>query len=270
MGRARVCGKMHVLLLKEPRDGDSGPDPYIKELASHGHQATLIPVLSFKFVSLNMLTDKLFQPDKHGGLIFTSPRAVEAVRMCLDSEERREEWNSSVKDKWNAKSVYVVGKATAALVQSLGLNPVGEDTGTADVLSRLIIEREDTNIPPLFFPCGSIKREVLPTALRDNGVPLETLTVYQTAEHPDLEKNLENYFAEQGPPASVAFFSPSGVKFCLQVVRRLAGERLLQIKFAAIGPTTRDAMAAEGLCVSCTAEQPTAEHLAAAIAKALQ
>lgn len=261
---------MHVLLLKEPRDGDSGPDPYIKELASHGHHATLIPVLSFKFVSLNMLTDKLSQPDKHGGLIFTSPRAVEAVRMCLDSEEKRKEWNSSLKDKWNTKSVYVVGRTTAALVQSLGLNPVGEDTGTADVLSRLIIEREDTNIPPLFFPCGSIKREVLPTALRDNGVPLETLTVYQTVEHPDLEKNLDNYFAEQGPPASVAFFSPSGVKFCLKVVRRLAGERILQIKFAAIGPTTRDAMAAEGLCVSCTAEQPTAEHLAAAIAKALQ
>lgn len=28
---------------------------------------------------------------------------------------------------------------------------------------------EDTNILPLFFPCGSIKREVLPTALKDNG-----------------------------------------------------------------------------------------------------
>lgn len=28
---------------------------------------------------------------------------------------------------------------------------------------------EDTNIPPLFFPCGSIKREVLPMALRENG-----------------------------------------------------------------------------------------------------
>uniref|UniRef100_A0A3B4V488 Uroporphyrinogen-III synthase n=1 Tax=Seriola dumerili TaxID=41447 RepID=A0A3B4V488_SERDU len=145
---------MHVLLLKEPRDGDSGPDPYIKELASHGHKATLIPVLSFKFVSLNTLSDKLFQPEKHGGLIFTSPRAVEAVKMCL-------EWKSSVKDKWNAKAIYVVGKATAALVRNLGLNPLGEDTGTAEVLSRVIIEREDTNIPPLFFPCGSIKREVL-------------------------------------------------------------------------------------------------------------
>lgn len=29
------------------------------------------------------------------------------------------------------------------------------------------------------------------------GVPLESLTVYQTAEHPDLEKNLRNYFREQ-------------------------------------------------------------------------
>lgn len=259
---------MQVLLLKEPRDGESGPDPYIKELASHGHKATLIPVLSFKFVSLNTLTDKIFQPEKHGGLIFTSPRAVEAVNMCI--EERKEEWGSSVKDKWNTKSIYVVGKATAALVRSLGLNPVGEDTGTADVLSRVIIEREDTNIPPLFFPCGSIKREVLPTALRESGVPLETLTVYQTAEHPDLEKNLKNYFTEQGIPASIAFFSPSGVKFCLEVVRKLSGEQLTQIKFAAIGPTTRDAMTAEGLSVSATAEKPTAEHLGAAIAKALQ
>ncbi|KAK7918792.1 hypothetical protein WMY93_010076 [Mugilogobius chulae] len=234
---------MNVLLLKEPRDGESAPDPYIKELAERGHKATLIPVLSFKFVSLNTLSDKIFQPEKHGGLIFTSPRAVEAVRKCV--EERRQEWESSVRDKWNSKSVYVVGKATAALVQTLGLNPLGDDTGTADVLSKLIIEREDKNIPPLFFPCGSIKREVLPTALKDNGVPLETLTVYQTAEHPDLEKNLKNYFSEQGVPASVAFFSPSGVKFCLELVQRLSGEQIAQIKFAAIGPTTEEAMRAE-------------------------
>ncbi|XP_035262251.1 uroporphyrinogen-III synthase [Anguilla anguilla] len=261
---------MNVLLLKEPRDGDSGPDPYMKELTSYGHKPTLIPVLSFKFVSLNALSDRLFQPEKHGGLIFTSPRAVEAVRMCLEGNNRREVWINTVKDKWNEKSIYVVGKATAALVQELGLIPRGEETGNADVLSRFILEREDTSILPLFFPCGSIKREVLPTALRENGVPLETLTVYQTAEHPDLEKNLTDYFSEQGVPASIAFFSPSGVKFCLEVVRRLAGEKLNEIKFAAIGPTTADAMVAEGLCVSCSAEKPTAQDLAARIAQALQ
>lgn len=31
------------------------------------------------------------------------------------------EWNSSVKEKWNSKSIYVVGKATAALGELLSL-----------------------------------------------------------------------------------------------------------------------------------------------------
>ncbi|KAM8888529.1 uroporphyrinogen-III synthase isoform 1-T2 [Synchiropus picturatus] len=262
---------MNVLLLKEPKDDGSEPDPYIKELSSCGLEVSMIPVLSFKFVSLKALADKLFQPKNHGGLIFTSPRAVEAVKMCLASDKKRDgEWDRSVKDEWNTKSIYVVGKATATLVQSLGLNPLGEDAGTADVLSRVIIDREDTNIPPLFFPCGSIKREVLPTTLRENGVPLETLIVYQTIEHPDVAENLNNYFAEKGIPASVAFFSPSGVRFCLDEIRKLAGEQISQIKFAAIGPTTRDALMAEGVCVSCTAEKPTPGNLAAAIAEALK
>lgn len=45
-----------------------------------------------------------------------------------------------------------------------------------NVTSLLIpVTGEDTNIPPLFFPCGSIKREVLPTALRENGKHLSPL-----------------------------------------------------------------------------------------------
>lgn len=46
-------------------------------------------------------------------------------------------------------------------------------------LYLILIIGEDTNIPPLFFPCGSIKREVLPTALRDNGknFPLSCRTI---------------------------------------------------------------------------------------------
>ncbi|KAI4888521.1 hypothetical protein NFI96_034166, partial [Prochilodus magdalenae] len=295
---AQTSDKMKVLLLKEPRESDSGPDPYVKigtsqpdfilkacgntgkpldlsvnvfalqELAAYGHSATLIPVLSFKFVSLKALSERLFQPEKYGGLIFTSPRAVEAVNMCIESSTQRAEW-SAVKDKWNTKSVYVVGKATASLVEALGLTPFGEHTGTADVLSRLIIEREGPAILPLLFPCGSLKREVLPAALRQNDIPLESLTVYQTAEHPDLEKNITHYFTSQGIPASIAFFSPSGVKFCLDTIKRRAGAQLDGIKFAAIGPTTADALEAEGLKVSCSAEKPTPQHLAKGIAQTL-
>lgn len=261
-----VCAKMKVLLLKEPRDDENGADPYIKELSSYGHTADLIPVLSFTFVSLNELSERLFQPERFGGLIFTSPRAVEAVRICL--ENHKHEWDT-VKEKWNSKSVYVVGKTTASLVLDLGLNPVGDDTGTADRLSLLILQRENPHILPLFFPCGSIKREVLPTALRENNVPLETLTVYQTSEHPDLQKNIADYFSQQGVPASVAFFSPSGVKFCVDLMKRLSGSQLDQIKFVSIGPSTADALKSHGLTVSCCAEKPTAKHLASAISQIL-
>ncbi|XP_066549228.1 uroporphyrinogen-III synthase isoform X2 [Amia ocellicauda] len=257
---------MDVLVLKEPREGASGPDPYIEALSSHGIKATLIPVLSFEFVSLSTLSEKLFQPEKYGGLIFTSPRAVEALRRCLEGEE---DWIQTQKDKWKDKPVYVVGKATAALVQEVGLVPRGEDTGNADKLSTFICEQEDARSRPLLFPCGSIKREVLPTVLKQNGVPLECLMVYQTAKHPHLDNNLNEYFTQQGIPASIAFFSPSGVKFCLKTLQRLSGKGLEKIQFAAIGPTTADALSAEGLPVSCTARKPTAQDLAAAIAEAL-
>ena len=44
---------MHSVLLNLELNCD------IQELASHGHTATLIPVLSFAFVSTNTLTDKV-------------------------------------------------------------------------------------------------------------------------------------------------------------------------------------------------------------------
>ncbi|XP_067285703.1 matrix metallopeptidase-21-like [Pseudorasbora parva] len=259
-----MTANMKVLLLKEPRESGSEADPYVKELASCGHTAALVPVLSFTFVSLKELLERLFEPERFGGLIFTSPRAVEAVRTCLDSNTHTHKWDA-VKDKWNQKAVYVVGKATASLVEDLGLHPLGEETGTADALSLLILQRESEESRPLLFPCGSIKREVLPTALRRNRVPLETLTVYQTSEHPDLQKNITDYFTQQGVPACVAFFSPSGVSFCLELMKRLSGTRLEQIQFAAIGPTTAEALRSHGLTVRCCAEKPTAKHLTAAI-----
>uniref|UniRef100_A0A8C1JXT1 Uroporphyrinogen-III synthase n=1 Tax=Cyprinus carpio TaxID=7962 RepID=A0A8C1JXT1_CYPCA len=257
---------MKVLLLKEPRESESEADPYLQELSSCGHTASLIPVLSFRFVSLDELSERLFEPERFGGLIFSSPRAVEAVKSCLDSQKHRHKWDA-VKDKWNEKSVYVVGKATASLVVDLGLSPLGEDTGTADALAQLILQRENQEMKPLFFPCGSIKREVLPTALRNNHVPLETLTVYQTSEHPDLQKNITEYFTQQvcrcHSPVCVC------VGVCVDVGERLSGSQLEKLTFASIGPTTADALRSHGLTVSCCAEKPTAKHLAAAITHAL-
>ncbi|EDM11762.1 rCG47444, isoform CRA_c [Rattus norvegicus] len=129
---------MKVLLLKDAKDDDSGQDPYIQELRLCGLEATLIPVLSFEFMSLPSLSEKLSHPEGFGGLIFTSPRAVEAVKLCLEKDNKTEAWEKSLKDRWNAKSVYVVGSATASLVNKIGLDAEGAGSGNAEKLAEYI------------------------------------------------------------------------------------------------------------------------------------
>ncbi|XP_043406465.1 uroporphyrinogen-III synthase isoform X3 [Chelonia mydas] len=129
---------MKVLLLKDPKDRDSGPDPYIQELGLYGFEAALIPVLSFEFVSLQTFFEKLSHPDSYEGLIFTSPRAVEAAKLCLGENSKNEAWRNSLQEKWNTKSAYVVGKATASLVEEIGLAPQGEKCGNAEKLAGYI------------------------------------------------------------------------------------------------------------------------------------
>ncbi|XP_039587398.1 uroporphyrinogen-III synthase isoform X1 [Passer montanus] len=260
---------MKVLLLKDPKDKDSGPDPYIKELGSYSLEATLVPVLSFEFTSIDSLFEKLSHPECYGGLVFTSPRALEAIKICLKEKSKKEAWSKSLKQMWNIKPTYVVGKATASLVEEIGLVPQGEKAGNAEKLAEYICSREKPNSSALLFPCGALKREVLPTVLREKGIPLESLTVYQTAQHPDLQESLSSYFSQEGIPASIVFFSPSGVKFCLQHIQKLSGDLINQVKFAAIGPSTAEALRGAGIAVSCTAGSPTAQDLAAALHAAL-
>uniref|UniRef100_A0A8D1WNE1 Uroporphyrinogen-III synthase n=1 Tax=Sus scrofa TaxID=9823 RepID=A0A8D1WNE1_PIG len=205
---------MKVLLLKDPKeDDDRGQDPYIRELGLYGLEATLIPVLSFEFLSLPSFSEKLSHPEGYGGLIFTSPRAVEAVKLCLEKANKTEAWKTSLKEKWNSKSVYVVGNATASLVSKIGLDPEGENCGNAEKLAEYICSRESSALP-LLFPCGNLKRETLPRMLKDKGVPMESITVYQTIPHPGIQGNLNSYYSQQ---------------------------------FVAIGPTTARALAAQGL-----------------------
>ncbi|XP_075468384.1 uroporphyrinogen-III synthase isoform X4 [Ascaphus truei] len=242
-------GTMKVLLLKDPKTSELAADPYVKEFSSHGLEAALIPVLSFAFVSLECFFKKLSHPENYDSLIFTSPRAVEAVKLCLETAGNKEAWETLLREKWNSKPIYVVGKATSALgspcpeeltilrVDEVGLSSEGEGSGNAENLADYIFSK----------------------------VPLETITVYQTAQHPNLQAALEDYFAKEGIPASIVFFSPSGVKFCLQFLQKLSSDQLHNIKFAAIGSTTAEAMVAEGIHVSCTAQTPTPKDLAMGI-----
>ncbi|XP_008579187.1 PREDICTED: uroporphyrinogen-III synthase isoform X2 [Galeopterus variegatus] len=241
---------MKVLLLKDAKEDDCGQDPYIRELGLHGLEATLIPVLSFEFLSLPSFSEKLSHPEGYTGLIFTSPRAVEAVELCLEKNNKTEVWEKSLREKWNAKSVYVVGNATASLdisqqrisphclhkprkldplLNKIGLDAEGENCGSAEKLAEYICSRESSALP-LLFPCGALKREILPKMLKDKGIPMESITVYQTIPHPGIQVNLNSYYSKQGVPASITFFSPSGLAYSLKHIQELSGDSIDQIK----------------------------------------
>lgn len=220
---------MKVLLLKDPKEDDCGQDPYIRELGLYGFEATLIPVLSFEFLSLPSFSEKLSHPEGYGGLIFTSPRAVEAVELCLEKDNKTEVWKHSLKEKWNAKTVYVVGNATASLVNKIGLDAEGANCGNAEKLAEYICSRESPALP-LLFPCGTVKGEILPQMLKDRGIPMESITVYQKVPHPGIQVNLNSYYAKQGIPASITFFSPSGLAYSLKHIQELSGDNIDRIK----------------------------------------
>uniref|UniRef100_A0A3Q1LK40 Uroporphyrinogen III synthase n=1 Tax=Bos taurus TaxID=9913 RepID=A0A3Q1LK40_BOVIN len=219
----------------------------------------------------------LESPPRRGLLLSASPAPPGRCRLCTVPAKTQDFrgrtgtrlWKKSLKEKWNAKSVYVVGNATASLVNRIGLHTEGETCGNAEKLAEYICSREPSALP-LLFPCGTLKREILPKMLKDKGIPLESVTVYQTIPHPGIQGNLTSYYTQQGVPASITFFSPSGLTHSLKHIQELSGDSIGQIKFVAIGPTTAQALAAQGLPVSCTAESPTPRALAAGIRTTLQ
>ncbi|XP_073934192.1 uroporphyrinogen-III synthase isoform X2 [Castor canadensis] len=235
---------MKVLLLKDAKEDNCGQDPYIRELAVYGLEATLIPVLSFEFLSLPSFSEKLSHPEGYGGLIFTSPRSVEALELCLEKDSKTE-------------------------VSKIGLDAEGESSGNAEKLAEYICSREPSTLP-LLFPCGTLKGDTLPKMLKDKGIPMESINVYKTVPHPGIQENLNSYYSKQGIPASITFFSPSGLKFSLEHIQELSGDSIDQIKIIAIGPSTARALATSGLPVSYTAESPTPQALAVGIRKVLQ
>jgi uroporphyrinogen-III synthase len=229
-----------ILLLRRP----TSPDPYVAAFESAGFDAASVPVLDFEPAGRDALAERIAEPEKHGGLLVTSPRGADALR-GLDLRG------------WAGKPTFVVGPRTAEDVRALGLAPVGEEAGHADALADRIIA--DPPAKPLLFLCGDLRRDVLPDRLLSAGVAFDELVVYRTIGDASA---LEAYLAQ--PLDWLAFFSPSGVEAALE----LDGISWNSLSAAAIGPTTADALRAAGIHPAAVAASPTPEALVAAVTSA--
>lgn len=125
-------------------------------------------------------------------LIFTSQNAVHSVLSNPKSEELK------------SKNVYCVGLKTKILLSENGFNVVAY-TGYASDLAEIItlIYRNESYT----FFSGNLRRDTLPNALKEAGIKLNEIQVYETSLQPQKIKS---------PVDAILFFSPSGVESYLK------------------------------------------------------
>lgn len=220
-----------------------------------------IPVLSFKFDNQEELSQKLQDPNRYGGMVVTSQRAVEAMVLCVANFVSHEVWIHKLAKLWKEKPIFAVGKATAQAVRdNLGLQCTGDGTGSAEALVPFILQSYTPDSKPLLFPCGNLRREAIPTAMAKAGIGLDSIHVYCTCADPNVKHLLDELMKKQGVPSYAVFFSPSGVNFTQDILS--GSEEWDKVKLVAIGKTTADTMKNKGWKVCAVSEQPNAHCLA--------
>ena len=219
-------------------------DPYVALFGQHGWESDTIQVLEFNYVQKEYLLHLFSIPQAFSGLVFTSPRAVKAVKV-------HGLVNQPHFSQWLEKIVYVVGPATATAAQSLGFSTNGSNAGNAEHLAHLIAGHHKNEGEPLLFLCGNLRRPELPEVLTQNDIPFQECIVYETQTRTGLDLQAKDV------PDAVVFFSPSGV----DAVKTIWPERWSQVCCVAIGARTAKALHDTSLNLISTAIHPTPESL---------
>ncbi|KAJ3294581.1 hypothetical protein HK104_003476 [Borealophlyctis nickersoniae] len=239
-------------------EGDAREDRYEAVFTAAGFRCLFVPVLEHAPRNGDKLMDIIQHPEHYSGLIATSRRALETLKIAL--EECQGDGTSVATSAWSQKPIYVVGKSTGSLARDLGFSPRGEDSGTADGLADLIVNEPKTD-KPLLFLVGDKRRDVLPHRLTQAGVSYDELLVYETQPSStfptDLETQLRNL--PDGSVDWVVFFSPSGVDVALPSLQGTSWWSWTRI--AAIGPTTGRYLGGAGVKVDAEAVKPSPEAL---------
>lgn len=247
-----------VVILKTESDST---DSYTCLLRENNFDPIFLPTLEFRFKQLDELHAKLQEPDSFSGIIFTSPRSVEACQQALIASGATE-----LDSKWAERHNYCVGEVTHNLIHSaLDLNARGKHSGNANNLADFIYENlEGAKLDkPFLFPCGNLRQDTLQVKLNEFNYALDPMEVYETVAHSELEANLQQALTNDRTEY-IAFFSPSGVTYTNAILQKL-NLNLDNVKVIAIGPSTRRSLVSNGFEVHKTAEKPSVEYLVKAL-----
>jgi uroporphyrinogen-III synthase len=202
---------MEILFLKE----EKAVDPYRILFEDHGYQVSFQSILESQCMNLEKC--KEIKQSEFDGIIVTSQRAVEAIRLT----------GKSLKQLGVA---FCVGDATASALNEIGVTAVGKEAGSASNLGPLISDYYKRNAleKPLLYLVGDKTLPTLGAHLAQESIPYRTLQVYRTM-------NVKKRICWSG---YLVLFSPSGLDSIEVESSPL---------FVAIGPTTSLALSNRGI-----------------------
>ncbi|XP_052771369.1 uroporphyrinogen-III synthase-like [Mya arenaria] len=252
-----------VLLFRAPKDGDE--DPFEKALKEASYSPFSISVLEFHFQNIDKLVTSLLDGQKFLAIVLTSQRSVEAVSLALQSMEDEECPKEKKRKLCLDLPCFVVGESTAKEARKLGFEPDGDKSGNAEKLSDLIINKIQERDKPFLYPCGSLKRDTLPTKLRNAGFTLSEVTVYETVKSRCIRESVEQLVHTQKVALDyIVYFSPSGVQYTLDLLQDDTLP-LKHSKIIAIGPSTQSELTKLEIQVHGTALNPNPAGVLAAM-----
>jgi uroporphyrinogen-III synthase len=192
--------------------------------------------------------------DRYDAVALTSPRSARAFVDRVVAAGRQMSFESP-----GGPAMWAGGAGTAAALGDLSVplyTPDGRLTGSLGAAGGLARAMLDAGVRgPVLFPCGEIRRDELPTRLREDGVEVEEVVCYRSVLAGETEARRA---AERGQVLLVA--SPSVADLLARACPPGARPALL-----AVGPTTAAAARASGWPPAGVAASPTAEALAAGV-----
>lgn len=227
-----------------------------RALGAEGAETRIWPTLAYDEArDPEALLGALSRISEYDWVVFTSPRAVEAVATRLGRPT-------------GGVRIAAVGEGTAQALEAHGWIPdlVGEGDG-ARGLVRAMVERYPMTGASVLFPASSLARPVLEGELSGAGARVHRVEAYRTVVSPPPESLVRADLA-QGVDG-VVFASPSAVRGLSTALGGLSGE-LGCCTAVAIGETTAEALARAGVARVVVAGSPSTEGLVEACVRAVQ
>lgn len=242
--------KRPVILLKVP----SSDDLYGSVMRRHNLDPIFIAPSHFVFKNLKLLQMKLQEPHKYAGIIFASPRCVQAVNEALDK--------APLPNCWRPLHNYSLGKNTHSLAwQSFQkLSTMGDHAVNANNLCDLIVEtfgpKRDL---PLLMPCGNGVGQTLRLRLVAQGFRVDACEVYESRSHPEFMEQMRHALKFKRME-TIVFFGPSSVRSSQEFFGSY-NVSLKDRKLIAVGGATRKAMEDAGLQVNAVVDPTNVDQL---------